>query len=550
MTSSQAVVNIIHIPITEATINPASAKNGSIGHYINLWAYPGEKPVLDFSALTYATTSRGIQIGRDYWYFKGLFIQNAGDNGMYISGNNNIVENCTFYNNKDTGLQLSNGASNNYIHNCDAYGNNDPATHGQNADGIDVKLDAGPGNILRGCRAFNNADDGYDCYQTANKVVFDSCWAFHNGYNLWGISGFTGNGNGFKVGGNFAAGPHKLTNCVSFDNTVKGFDQNNNTSGVTLYNCTGYRNGTYNFSFPTVPITGQDTLKNNLSYLAISGGAGGVKLDASSLQVKNSWNGFSVSINDFLSLDTSLARIARLSDGSIPATNFLRLKPGSSLIDAGVNVGLPFNGSAPDLGAFENSAIILPVQLLSFSAVATNSGVNLNWSLAGEWQNKGWTIERAAAHSGSLSWSSIGFVNGAINSSTTTHYSFPDHNIFSGDYYYRLEQVDLNSHTSYSNTILVKIKNGQKEITLDNFPNPFNQSTTIRYRLPAKSKVFIQLYNSSGQQVHTVVNEIQDAGTYQQWINTASFPAGKYMLKLFACDKMISTSLVRIPSGL
>ena len=335
-------------------------RSGSQGKYIKLWAYPGEHPVLDFSGESYSSSSRGISISVNYCYLKGLVVRNAGDNGIYISGGNNIIENCQIYNNKDTGLQISSGGNNNYIYNCDAYDNNDPATGGQNADGIDVKLSAGPGNVIRGCRVFDNADDGYDCYQTSYQVIFDSCWAFHNGYNLWNIQNFTGNGNGFKLGGDFVPGPHVVTNCVSFDNVIKGFDQNNNTAGVTLYNCTSFRNGTYNFSFPTAPASGngEDTLKNNISYAGgwnTSAGSGGdAKLNSACILQDNSWQNFSVSDTDFISLDTSLARVQRLADGTLPSTNFLRLNPNSSLVDAGVNVGIRYNGKAPDLGAFES----------------------------------------------------------------------------------------------------------------------------------------------------------------------------------------------------
>ncbi len=325
--------------------------SGVAGNRINLWAYPGEAPILDFSGESYSSTSRGIELKRNYWYLKGLDIRNAGDNGIFISGANNIVEDCSVSYCKDTGIQISSGGSYNYIHNCDAFDNNDPATQGQNADGIDAKLAAGPGNVIRGCRVYDNADDGYDCYGTANRVVFDSCWAFHNGYNLWGIQGFTGNGNGFKLGGNDSIGPHIVTNCVSFDNVVKGFDQNNNMAGITLYNCTAFRNGTYNYSFPYAPLVGVDTLMNDLSYEA---GQSDARIIAGAVVDSNSWQNHTVTDADFLSLDTSLARLPRLSDGSLPATPFLRLAPGSSLINAGINVGIAYTGSAPDIGAFES----------------------------------------------------------------------------------------------------------------------------------------------------------------------------------------------------
>ena len=81
-----------------ATIKPP--RSGTAGNLINLWAYPGETPVLDFSGESYSSSSRGFNLSQDYWYFKGLVIRNAGDNGINISGNHDIVENCTLYHNQ------------------------------------------------------------------------------------------------------------------------------------------------------------------------------------------------------------------------------------------------------------------------------------------------------------------------------------------------------------------------------------------------------------------------------------------------------------------
>jgi hypothetical protein len=57
---------------------------------------------------------------------------------------------------------------------------------------------------------------------------------------------------------------------------------------------------------------------------------------------------------DFQSLDASQMTLPRQADGSLPDITFMNLTPGSDLIDAGLNVGLPYNGAAPDLGAFES----------------------------------------------------------------------------------------------------------------------------------------------------------------------------------------------------
>ena len=73
------------------------------------------------------------------------------------------------------------------------------------------------------------------------------------------------------------------------------------------------------------------------------------------MQQNDSWNipGDTASADDFVSLDVALALAPRQADGSLPDNGFAKLKQGSDLIDKGVDVGLPFTGIAPDLGAYE-----------------------------------------------------------------------------------------------------------------------------------------------------------------------------------------------------
>ncbi|AVR45656.1 pectate lyase [Christiangramia fulva] len=327
--------------------------SGSAGNMISLLAYPGDdsRPKFDFSSMSESSSNRGIELKANYWHIKGIDVYKAGDNGMQVTGNSNIVEFCTFSECADTGLQLNSGASNNTILNCDSYFNADSSL--ENADGFAAKLDVGSGNKFVGCRAWQNLDDGWDGYlRNGDNVTtsYENCWSIKNGYLKDGTpSG--GDGNGFKTGGsdNKDLKHNALyVRCIAAGNFADGFDHNSNRGDVTLYNCSAYDNGK-NYGFGSTNPLGKLTIKNS-NVLGDVGSINATTLDVSN----NSWmDGIVTTYEDFESIDYSELTSARKADGSLPEVSFFHLVSGSDLIDAGVDVGLPYNGSAPDLGAFE-----------------------------------------------------------------------------------------------------------------------------------------------------------------------------------------------------
>ena len=346
--------------ILNSTIQISSSFSGSPGNPCHLFAYPGDTVIIDFYPQSFG--NRGINLRADYWYLKGLVIRNAGDNGLFIDGAHNRIEQCTFYGNDDTGLQISGGGSYNIITNCDAYNNVDP-DH-EDADGFAAKLDIGPGNEFHGCRSWNNSDDGWDLFEADDSVVIDNCWAFRNGY-LPNESASGGDGNGFKIGGNFVAGNHLVKNCIAFGNRKYGYHQNNNTGKITLYNSVGWENIGRNFNF-YYETAGPNILTNNISF---DGGSSDRFTNCTMLT--NSWQGITAGPDDFLSLDPEIAKDARLPDGSLPQNIFSRLTVGSNLIDAGTDIGYSYTGTAPDLGPFET---LSPDAEYSLSVNTTGKG--------------------------------------------------------------------------------------------------------------------------------------------------------------------------------
>ncbi len=345
--------------------------------------YPGERPLFDCSGLNAA--KKGFSVTGQYWHIIGIDIMRAQDNGMYITGSNNIIEFCTFFENVDSGLQLSGGASNNKIINCDSYYNKDATS--ENADGFACKLDVGNGNSFKGCRAWQNSDDGWDGYLRGSdniNTTLDSCWSFRNGYLKTDVtSGANGDGNGFKMGGSDATDlSHNmtLTHCVAFNNRKRGFDQNNNRGSMTLYNNTAFANAAGNYIMNSISLDAGSvmTVKNCVA-LNANGSAGSNSFVSGAILQNNSFQQpISTSLADFTSIDTVGARGPRKPDGSLPDINFMHLVEGSDLIDGGQDVGLVYAGAAPDLGAFEFSP--------TASVIYTFTG-NGNWSNSSNWLN-------------------------------------------------------------------------------------------------------------------------------------------------------------------
>jgi hypothetical protein len=328
-------------------------KSGEDASGITLQAYQDEIPILDFNEQAYGSSNRGIVLKGNYWYLKGFIIQHAGDNGILVYGMYNTLEQLVTRYNGDSGLQLHTGAAYNQILNCDSYLNYDPHNHGENADGFAAKFGLGPGNMFIGCRAWSNSDDGYDTWSENNVgegVTLMNCWAFWNGENIWDDPSFAGDRNGFKLGHGYGA--HILIECVAYDHLKNGIDVNGNLSGVTIYNCTCVGNRGRNFFFDYNEDDGDipdiHVLRNNLSHL------GRVRIDKEmKINEHNSWNGFYIKDTDFRSQDPNGIDGPRAPDGALPKLSFLRLSPTGPLIDAGMDLGLPFEGEAPDLGAFE-----------------------------------------------------------------------------------------------------------------------------------------------------------------------------------------------------
>ena len=366
-----------------------SGINGSVSQLITIMNYPGEHPILDCSNMLPNYSDPMIITMRNCSYMKviGLEIKNLKQvsTGLGISRGFEI-NNCSFitlnqislHNVGGDGYQCINSYDITY-NNCDAYEladnlsvNGDGSDDSfENANGFDKTNSPSSRITYNGCRAWLISDDCFENFLSDGTSTYNNCWAFLAGYyrnpSTGAIALCRGNGEGFKLGPTATIAVEQtktrfLNNCLAFDNKSNGFNQNGAdysqgwyTTLFQLYNCTAFRNGDNGFEFgfyETAP--GQAfTFRNNISY---ANGAAIRYYGANTYNTNNTWSG-GVTVNDadFLSVSSAGTDGARQSDGSLPNINFLKLAAGSDLINKGLNVGLPFISTAPDLGAFESN---------------------------------------------------------------------------------------------------------------------------------------------------------------------------------------------------
>ena len=191
-----------------------------------------------------------------------------------------------------------------------------------------------------------------------------------------------------------------------------------------------------------------------------------------------------------------------------------------------------------DIAAITLSAPILiidqpmPVELLSFNSSVKKNDVLLSWKTGSEQNNKGFGIERKTLNG---SWNEVGFVNGKGNSNTEQSYNFENKDISSGSYNYRLKQTDYNGNYKYFNLNgPVSIGTPSKYAVSQNYPNPFNPVTKIDYEVASDSKVKISIFDITGRELQTLLNERKPAGYYSLTFNAGNLSSGTYFYRVIA----------------
>ncbi len=202
---------------------------------------------------------------------------------------------------------------------------------------------------------------------------------------------------------------------------------------------------------------------------------------------------------------------------------------------ANTQIEITFNGNSfnNDNIYWDNLTLgyITPVELTSFTAISSGDDVELSWATATETNNQGFEILRSNQKDNN-GWQKIGYLAGFGTTTEPKAYSFIDSKLESGNYIYRLKQIDFDGTFTFSDEVNVEVEIPLVYALEQNYPNPFNPSTTIKYSIQEDGFVKLAVYNLLGEEITMLVNNELKAGRYEIVFDASRFSSGVYIYRL------------------
>jgi len=319
-----------------------------------------------------------------------------------------------------------------------------------------------------------------------------------------------------------------------------------NTNGGTITNCysTGNVNGISQYNAYVGGLVGW--VPDNLSSITNSFSAGWVTASADTGIHSGGLIGYATTTvslaSSYWDTDASGQSSSVAGTGETNA-NMRTLSPFSGwnfsttwAMTAGKNFSYPYLINVTDRA--------LAVQARGFSATANVNSVMLSWSTQSEVNNAGFNVLRqrmSNPEQGTQNYKLIASYQtnkdlaGLGTSTTGRNYSFTDTKVLSGaKYQYEIESVSTDGTIKVVDTVTVSVSEPETYVLFQNFPNPFNPATTIRFDLKQTSTVTLEIYNVLGQRVASWNYGTMDAGRYEKSIAMAQYSSGVYFYRIVA----------------
>ncbi len=309
--------------------------------------HPGEAVIFRGPGRGGEPHAEQIRISGDWNVVRHVTVEDSSGPGIRVFADHAWIDDATLRECGTTGINFwtntGGRVSNSYIFaSYNQFGADGAPADGGGADGISFAHCEG--GLITRTIAFGNSDDGYD-FWGSNNTRIEGSYAVGNGINRWDGAGFEGDGNGFKMGNCDSRGNSGSRN-VSWGHPRRGFDSNcaQETSidhGISFDDRVGFHNRHAN-----------NPWNNNASFNSDRATA-----EMMDTPRRNSWDldiepvaaDFENVTPPALTGEETAAEALAL----VEASRFLHPAAGSALLDQGEDLGDPFEGSAPDLGAFE-----------------------------------------------------------------------------------------------------------------------------------------------------------------------------------------------------
>ncbi len=178
----------------------------------------------------------------------------------------------------------------------------------------------------------------------------------------------------------------------------------------------------------------------------------------------------------------------------------------------------------------------LPVTFTTFAGRQDGNSVVLEWATASENNNNYFEIERSID---GVNFVTIGYVDGAGNSSSLLNYEFTDNAPEQGQLYYRLSQVDFDGKREFADKVVAVLYTGSEIENLTIVPNP----TDGLFRVSVTGSMAggrIELLSQAGKMIRIV-----DVESYDATIDISDLPSGMYVLRFVTDTKVLQQKVVK-----
>ncbi len=208
-----------------------------------------------------------------------------------------------------------------------------------------------------------------------------------------------------------------------------------------------------------------------------------------------------------------------------------------------ITVGAKAAGDGEYFATFasSNSNVVLPIELVSFTANCNGRSALIEWTTASEKNNDYFVLERS--HD-AVNFKGIARIAGAGNSIEPISYAYTDYGVRNGDNYYRLVQFDYDGTSTTSEIIVANCLGTDGEPEVLAYPNPFGDDLTLRFENFGNIQATVEVYDMLGRMVHTQkVNCSQN--DYEVVLRLAGLSDGTYNVRISAKEFVLNRQVIK-----